>query len=50
MRKSYATKIYDLLGKDLVKTQRAMGHVNVSSTVKYLSFREEDIDDAILAL
>ena len=30
--------------------QRALGHKNVSSTVSYLSFLEEEIDEAILAL
>jgi integrase len=50
LRKTFATRIYDRLGHDLVKTQRALGHRNINSTVHYLSFREEDIDAAILAL
>lgn len=50
MRKTFANKVYDRLGKDLVKTQRALGHKSVSSTVSYLSFREEEIDEAILGL
>jgi hypothetical protein len=33
-----------------VKTQRALGHKNVNSTVSYLSFCEADIDAAILAI
>jgi hypothetical protein len=37
------------LACDLVKVQRAMGHHNINSTVAYLSFREEEIADAILA-
>jgi site-specific recombinase XerD len=49
MRKTFARRMYDKLGRDLVKTQRAMGHRNINSTVVYLSFREEDIADAILA-
>jgi site-specific recombinase XerD len=49
MRKTFCNRIYDLLKHDLVKTQRAMGHANVNSTVQYLSFREEEIDAAILA-
>ncbi len=49
MRKTFANRIYDMLGKDLVKTQRALGHKNINSTVSYLSFREEEIDEAILA-
>jgi site-specific recombinase XerD len=31
------------------KTQRALGHKNINSTVIYLSFRQEKIDAAILA-
>jgi integrase len=49
MRKTFANRCYDLLKHDLVKTQRAMGHSNINSTVSYLSFREEEIDAAILA-
>ena len=50
MRKTFANRVYELLDHDLPKTQRAMGHTNINSTIKYLSFREEDIDAAILAL
>jgi integrase len=49
MRKTFANRMYDKLGHDLVKTQRALGHKNINSTVAYLSFREEDIAAAILA-
>lgn len=48
MRKTFANKVYDRLGGDLVKTARALGHKNINSTVQYLSFRQEEIDDAIL--
>ena len=50
MRKTFASKVYDLLDHDLVKTQRALGHRNINSTAQYLSFREEEIDAAILAI
>ncbi len=50
MRKTFANKVYDALGHDLIKTQRALGHRNINSTACYLSFREEDIDRAILAI
>jgi site-specific recombinase XerD len=50
MRKTFANNVYDKLGRDLVKTQRAMGHKNINSTVSYLSFCEAEIDQAILAL
>lgn len=49
MRKTFANRVYEKLGHDLARTQRALGHLNVNSTVQYLSFREEDIDAAILA-
>ena len=50
MRKTFADRVYDHLDHDLVKTQRALGHKNINSTVSYLSFREEEIDQAILAI
>jgi integrase len=49
MRKTFCNRMYDKLNHDLVKTQRAMGRANINSTVQYLSFREEEIDAAILA-
>jgi integrase len=49
MRKTFANRIYHQLNHDLVKTQRAMGHKNINSTVAYLSFVEDEIDQAILA-
>ncbi len=48
MRKTFANRMYARLGKDLVKTQHALGHANVGSTISYLSFSQEEIDDAIL--
>jgi integrase len=50
MRKTFANKVYEALGFDLVKTQKALGHKNINSTAQYLSFREEEIDQAILAI
>lgn len=50
MRKTFANAVYERLDRDLVRTQKALGHRNINSTVSYLSFREEDIDAAILAL
>jgi integrase len=49
MRKTFANRMYDKLNHDLVKCQRAMGHANINSTGAYLSFREKDISDAMLA-
>jgi len=47
--KTFANRVYHQLNHDLVKTQRAMGHKNINSTVAYLSFVEDEIDQAILA-
>lgn len=49
MRKTFANVVYERLGHDLVKTQRALGHKNIGSTLSYLSFKQEEIDAAILA-
>lgn len=49
MRKSFANRVYERLGFDLIRTQAALGHRNIGSTVAYLSFREADIDAAILS-
>jgi integrase len=50
LRKTFADRIYGRLGNDLVKTQRAMGHRNIQSTISYLGFRESEIDQAILEI
>jgi len=50
MRKTFATRVYEKLNHDLVRTQKALGHKNINSTVSYLAFREEEIDAAILAV
>lgn len=49
MRKTFAARVYDALDHDLVKLQKALGHKNINSTAGYLSFREEEIDAAVLA-
>jgi len=50
MRKTFADRVYDRLGKDLVKTARALAHRSISSTASYLTFRESEIDEAILSI
>ncbi len=49
LRKTFANRVYEKLNFDLVKMQKALGHRNISSTIHYLSFRQEDVDAAILA-
>lgn len=48
MRKTFANRVYARLKNDLVRTQKALGHVSIASTISYLSFEESDVDDAIL--
>lgn len=50
MRKTFADRIYDKLGKDLFRTKLALGHRNINSTCSYLSFKEEEVNDAILSV
>jgi len=47
MRKTFADRMYDLLGGDLKQLQGALGHKWITSTSQYLSFKEEAINDAI---
>ena len=58
MRKTFANKVYDFnLGLvaagekvDAFRaTSRALGHSDIKSTDKYLSFRSEQIDEAVMA-
>lgn len=50
MRKTFADRVYTRLNFDLVKTQRAMGHKSIQSTISYLSFKEEEVEAAILSI
>lgn len=50
LRKSFADRIYDLLGRDLVRLQKALGHKWVSSTAAYVSFKDEELTNAILSI
>jgi site-specific recombinase XerD len=50
MRKTFAQNIYQKVGRDLVKTQRALGHKCINSTISYLSCQEEDVFQAIMSL
>lgn len=47
MRKTYADRMYDLLGGDLKQLQGALGHKWITSTSQYLSFKEDRINAAI---
>ncbi len=47
MRKTFANKVWIVTKGNLILVQKALGHIDINSTVSYLSFREEDIDRAI---
>ena len=50
MRKTFSDRMFDKLDHDLVKMQKALGHRNINSTVSYLSFKTEEIDQAIMSI
>ena len=50
LRKTFAARVHEALGGDVFKTQQALGHRSPSSTVAYLSFNQEELDEAILSL
>lgn len=50
MRKSLASKVYKASGNDLLLTQQALNHVDISSTIKYLTVAQEEVDDILLKL
>jgi integrase len=47
MRKTFAQNIYRELGYRLAKTQRALGHKHVNSTISSLSVDDDEIEAAI---
>lgn len=59
LRKTFANKVYSHFKQELAAgkpvdpfrmTSKALGHKNINSTDQYLSFLEEEIDEAILAI
>jgi site-specific recombinase XerD len=49
MRKTFATRVHAHYHGDLLKTQKALGHANINSTIKYLALDEAEVDAGILA-
>lgn len=49
MRKTFANNVHELLDHDLVKTQKALGHKWVTTTAQYISFKEEEVDAAVMS-
>jgi integrase len=50
MRKTFADRVYEALKHDVFRTQKALGHKNINSTIQYLSFKQADIDAAVLGM
>jgi site-specific recombinase XerD len=50
MRKSLAKRIWEASGKDIRKTQFALGHRNVNSTISYIGVNSEEIDTLVLGI
>ena len=42
--------IHEQPGRDLYRTQQALGHVNIGSTILYLPMAEDEIQQAIISV
>ena len=49
MRKTFVNNVHTALGGDLFRTAKAMRHSSPMTTLRYLSFKQEEIDRAILS-
>jgi len=49
LRKTFATRVHTAYAGDLRKTQRALGHQNINSTLHYLALDDAAVDAGILA-
>jgi integrase len=49
LRKTFATRVHTAYAGDLRKTQRALGHQNINSTLHYLALEDAAVDAGILA-
>lgn len=50
MRKTFALRVYENTGKNLLDTQAALGHASVSSTQHYIMHNDESVKNAILSM
>lgn len=48
MRKTFARRVYDASGHDLIRTQRALGHSSPVTTARYLETDADALDRLIL--
>lgn len=49
MRKTFAQGVYSRTNKDIVATQKALGHKSLASTTHYLDVNRDTVDAAILS-
>lgn len=49
LRKTFASSCYDRSGHCLLRTKKALGHTDIRTTEKYLSFAESDVEDLIVS-
>lgn len=50
LRKTFAEQVYERTGRDLLTTQKIMGHKSVDSTAKYIAVNEEEVRSIIESL
>lgn len=50
LRKTFAQKVYEKTGNNLLETQQALGHANVNSTQHYLQCNRDKVNQAILGI
>jgi integrase len=50
LRKTFALAVHEQLGRDLYRTQQALGHANIGSTIHYLPVAEAEIQQAIVSV
>ncbi len=48
LRKTFARRVYEATGHDLIKTQKLMGHSSVMTTSRYLETDSAELDKLIL--
>lgn len=49
LRKTFVARIYAASGRDLIKTQRALGHCSPITTARYLETDSADLDRLVLS-
>lgn len=50
LRKTFARRIFEASGRDLIRTQRIIGHANPMTTARYLETDSADLDRLVLNL